>query len=203
MRRVLLLEDADWGGVQTISQTLVDALTRDGWPVTRLNWRETPWHVLLRQARAHDVLLASHNFGPTYAGVALKRLSGKPLVSWVHGPLQPVLRAANASWLKKGWLHLLYRQVDAFVSVSRTTEASLLEFMQGLGGHPTSHVIPNGLAPLAPGQPLHVHAGHDGETGRKPLLLGFVSRLAIEKRPDFAIETLRHLPDDTQLGIVG
>jgi len=204
MRRVLLLEDADWGGVQTITQTLVSALSNHGWSITCLNWRQTSWTQLAHHARASNVLLASHNFGPTYAGVALKALSGKPLISWVHGPLQPVLRTANSSWLKKSWLHLLYRQVDAFVSVSRTTEASLLDFMRGLGSHhPTSHVIPNGLAPLPPGQPLHVHAGHGGDTGIEPLLLGLIGRLALEKRPGFAMETLRLLPDNAQLGIVG
>jgi glycosyltransferase involved in cell wall biosynthesis len=36
-----------------------------------------------------------------------------------------------------------------------------------------------------------------------PLLLGYVGRLSTEKRPHLAIDALRYLPDQAQLGIVG
>jgi glycosyltransferase involved in cell wall biosynthesis len=36
-----------------------------------------------------------------------------------------------------------------------------------------------------------------------PLLLGYVGRLSAEKRPHLLLDTLRHLPDEAQLGIVG
>lgn len=202
MRRVLLLEEPGWGGVATMSLTLRDALAAQGWHITAMPWRQTHWPALVQAAQQHDVLLASHNFGPTYAGVALKTLSGKPLVSWVHGPLQDVLQQARSSWVKKTWLRLLYARVDHFVSVSRTTENSLLGFLKKL--HPTqrSSVIYNAIAPLPEGQPLHVHAGHGGD-GVPPLLLGFVGRLSAEKQPEFLLDTLRCLPDYAQLGMVG
>lgn len=203
MRRVLMLQEPDWGGVATMSQTLQHALGEADWPITVLPWRQTRWSTLVQAAKQHDVILASHNFGPTYCGVALKALSGKPLVSWVHGPLQDVLKEARASVLKKTWLRLLYRQVDHFVSVSRTSENSLLGFVNPLRRTQRSHVVPNAIAPMPAGQPIHVHAGHGGESGIPPLLLGYVGRLSAEKRPGLLLDTLRFLPDETQLGIVG
>jgi glycosyltransferase involved in cell wall biosynthesis len=184
-------------------QTLQQALGEANWQVTALPWRQTHWPTLVQAAKQHDVILASHNFGPTYCGAALKALSGKPLVSWVHGPLQDVLKEARASVLKKTWLRLLYRQVDHFVSVSRTTENSLLGFVKQLHRTQRSHVVPNAMAPMPAGQPIHVHAGHGGESGIPPLLLGYVGRLSAEKRPGLLLDTLRFLPDEAQLGIVG
>jgi glycosyltransferase involved in cell wall biosynthesis len=203
MRRVLMLEEPGWGGVATMCQTLQQALGEANWQVTALPWRQTHWPTLVQAAKQHDVILASHNFGPTYCGAALKALSGKPLVSWVHGPLQDVLKEARASVLKKTWLRLLYRQVDHFVSVSRTTENSLLGFVKQLHRTQRSHVVPNAMAPMPAGQPIHVHAGHGGESGIPPLLLGYVGRLSAEKRPGLLLDTLRFLPDEAQLGIVG
>ena len=203
MRCVLMLEEPGWGGVATMCQTLQQALGEANWQVTALPWRQTHWPTLVQAAKQHDVILASHNFGPTYCGAALKALSGKPLVSWVHGPLQDVLKEARASVLKKTWLRLLYRQVDHFVSVSRTTENSLLGFVKQLHRTQRSHVVPNAMAPMPAGQPIHVHAGHGGESGIPPLLLGYVGRLSAEKRPGLLLDTLRFLPDEAQLGIVG
>ena len=84
-RRVLLLEEPTWGGVHTMTRTLADALTAQGWQVTALPWQQTQWPALVSAAKQHDVIVATHNFGPTYCGAALKAITGKPLVSWVHG----------------------------------------------------------------------------------------------------------------------
>ena len=88
MMRVLLLQDRvtsnNWGGVQTMTHTLQLALQEQGFAVTALAWQETKFGELLHAARQSDVLVASHNFGPTYCGVALKTLARKPLVSWVQ-----------------------------------------------------------------------------------------------------------------------
>ena len=202
-RRVLMLQEPGWGGVATMSQTLQQALVEAGWHVTALPWRQTRWPTLVQAAKQHDVIVASHNFGPTYCGAALKTLSGTPLVSWVHGPLLDVLHEARASVLKKMGLRWLYRRVDRFVSVSRTTENSLLGFIQQLRPTQRSHVVPNAIAPMPAGQPIHVHAGHGGESGMPPLLIGYVGRLSAEKRPGLLLDTLRFLPDEAQLGIVG
>jgi glycosyltransferase involved in cell wall biosynthesis len=201
MPSVLLLEESDWGGVHTMTRTLQTALVQASWQVTALPWRQTPFTQLVSAAKQHDVIVGTHNFGPTYCGAALKALTGKPLVSWVHGPLFDVLHEARASFAKKMWLRLLYKQVNQFVCVSRTTENSLQNSMGAV--HLTNTVIPNGLQLLPEGQPLHVHAGHGGESGLPPLLLGYVGRLSAEKQPSWVIDAMRFLPDHAQLGIVG
>ena len=201
MRRILLLEEPGWGGVHTMTRTLADALTAQGWQVTALPWQQTQWATLVDAAKRHDVLVAAHNFGPTYCGAALKAITGKPLVSWVHGPLLDVLHEARASVLKRLWLRLLYKQVSQFVCVSRTTQDSLLGFIT-LGKQQRCTVVPNAIAAMPEGQPIHVHAGHGGD-GVAPLLLGYVGRLSAEKRPHLLLDTLRFLPDEAQLGIVG
>jgi glycosyltransferase involved in cell wall biosynthesis len=200
-RRILLLEESTWGGVHTMTRTLADALTAQGWKVTALAWRQTGWTTLVNAAKCHDVIVATHNFGPTYCGAALKAITGKPLVCWVHGPLLDVLNEAGTSALKKLWLKLLYQRVTQFVCVSRTTQDALLNVIQ-LGKQQTCTVVPNGIAPMADGQTIHVHAGHGG-AGVPPLLLGYVGRLSTEKRPHLLLDTLRFLPDEAQLGIVG
>jgi len=200
-RRILLLEEPTWGGVHTMTRTLADALRAQGWQVTALPWQQTQWPALVSAAKQHDVIVATHNFGPTYCGAALKAITGKPLVSWVHGPLMDVLHEAGASAVKKLWLKLLYKQVSQFVCVSRTTQDSLLGFIT-LGKQQRCIVVPNGIAPMPEGQAIHVHAGHGGE-GMPPLLLGYVGRLSAEKRPHLLLDTLRYLPDEAQLGIVG
>jgi glycosyltransferase involved in cell wall biosynthesis len=200
-RRILLLEEPTWGGVHTMTRTLADALSAQGWQVTALPWQQTPWHTLVSAAKQHDVIVGTHNFGPTYCGAALKTLTGKPLISWVHGPLMDVLQESGASTVKKLWLQLLYKQVSQFVCVSRTTQDSLLSFIS-LSKQQRCTVVPNGIAPMPEGQAIHVHAGHGG--GSIPsLLLGYVGRLSAEKRPHLLLDTLRYLPDEAQLGIVG
>jgi glycosyltransferase involved in cell wall biosynthesis len=201
MRRILLLEEPGWGGVHTMTRTLADALSAQGWQVTALPWQQTHWATLVDVAKRHDVLVAAHNFGPTYCGAALKAITGKPLVSWVHGPLLDVLHEARASLLKRLWLRLLYKQVSQFVCVSRTTQDSLMGFIT-LGKQQRCTVVPNAIAAMPEGQPIHVHAGHGGD-GVAPLLLGYVGRLSAEKRPHLLLDTLRFLPDEAQLGIVG
>ncbi len=200
-RRILLLEETTWGGVHTMTRTLADALSAQGWQVTALPWQQTQWPALVSAAKQHDVIVATHNFGPTYCGAALKAITGKPLVSWVHGPLMDVLHEAGTSAVKKLWLRLLYKQVSQFVCVSRTTQDSLLSFIT-LGKQQRCIVVPNGIAPMPEGQAIHVHAGHGGGA-IPPLLLGYVGRLSAEKRPHLALDTLRYLPDEAQLGIVG
>jgi len=203
--RVLLLHDPatsnNWGGVQTMTQTLQHALHAQGFEVVALPWQQTQFGELLSAARNSDILLAAHNFGPTYCGVALKTLTRKPLVSWVHGPLLEVLQMSKASWWKRRRLKKEYGYVDRFVCVSQNTEISLLGFLSASAGRIScTAVVPNGLAPLAEPEdslvlnnPIH----------RTNLSIGYVGRLSEEKRPHFLLETMRCLPADTQLCIVG
>jgi len=197
-----LLEDAPWGGVHTLCQTLAGALAGDEWQIDAVHWRKTSWRDLLALARKADVLLASHNFGATYAAIVLKWLTHKPVISWVHGPLIEVLQQARASWLKRIQLRWFYSQVTRFVCVSRTTQNSLLEFL-GPQAERRTWVILNAVAPMPEGQALHVHIPHSAENTLPPLLLGFVGRFSPEKRPGFLLETLRELPEHAQLGLIG
>ena len=201
MMRVLLLQDHvtsnNWGGVQTMAHTLQLALQKQGFAVTALAWQETKFGELLHAARQSDVLVASHNFGPTYCGVALKTLASKPLVSWVHGPLLDVLQMSKASWWKRRWLKHVYGYVDRFVCVSQTTESSLLGFLSDI----RTLVIPNGLAPLTDNAESFASDVHDISSSN--LCVGYIGRLSEEKRPHLLIEALRCLPTDTQLNLVG
>ena len=221
--RVLLLQDPvtsnNWGGVQTMTQTLQLALQEQGFEVTALPWQQTKFVDLLYEARHSDVLVASHNFGPTYCGVALKTLTHKPLVSWVHGPLLEVLQMSKASWWKRRWLKHVYGYVDRFVCVSQTTEHSLLGFLAGTraqtndnshrgnssttssGKTPRTVVIPNGLTPLTGNTDSFVSDVHTAAWTN--LSIGYIGRLSQEKRPHLLLETLRALPDDAHLSVVG
>ena len=209
--RVLLLQDPatsnNWGGVQTMTQTLQLALQEQGFEVTALPWQQTKFVQLLYEARHSGVLVASHNFGPTYCGVALKTLTHKPLVSWVHGPLLEVLQMSKASLWKRRWLKHVYGYVDRFVCVSRTTEHSLLGFLSGSraqtndnsnrgnssttssGKTPRTVVIPNGLIPLTGNAESFV--SDMNTTSSTNLSIGYIGRLSQEKRPHLLLETLR------------
>ena len=217
--RVLLLQDLatsnNWGGVQTMTHTLQLALQEQGFVVNALPWQHTKFGELLRVARQSDVVVASHNFGPTYCGVAIKVLTRKPLVSWVHGPLLDVLNMSKASWWKRRRFKHVYGYVDRFVCVSKTTEDSLLGFLSE-GRAPSTNieksssassektarsvVIPNGVAPLADNGK---HFAFDVQVPSTNLSIGYIGRLSEEKRPYLLLEALRYLPVDTQLCIVG
>ena len=221
--RVLLLHDAlssdNWGGVQSVTQTLQRTLQEQGFEVRALAWHQTQFGELLSTARNSDVLIASHNFGPTYCGVALKTLTRKPLVSWVHGPLLDVLQMSKPSSVKRQWLKHVYGYVDRFVCVSQTTESSLLGFLSGSraqsndssdrgnssitssGKTPRTVVIPNGMTPLTGNAESFFSNGNTPSSTN--LSIGYVGRLSEEKRPHLLLETLRALPADAHLCIVG
>ena len=202
-----------------MTQTLQLALQEQGFEVTALPWQQTKFAKLLYEARHSDVLVASHNFGPTYCGVALKTLTRKPLVSWVHGPLLEVLQMSKASLWKRRWLKHVYGYVDRFVCVSQTTESSLLGFLTGTraqtndnsnrgnssttssGKTPRTVVIPNGLTPLTGNTESFV--SDVSTTSSTNLSIGYIGRLSQEKRPHLLLQTLRALPDDAHLSFVG
>jgi glycosyltransferase involved in cell wall biosynthesis len=221
--RVLLLQDPvtsnNWGGVQTMTQTLQLALQEQEFEVTTLPWQQTKFAKLLYEARHSDILVASHNFGPTYCGVALKTLTRKPLVSWVHGPLLEVLQMSKAYLWKRRWLKHVYGYVDRFVCVSQSTEDSLIGFLSGTrdqsnvssnrgnssttssGKTPRTVVIPNGLTPLTGNTESFV--SDVNTTSSTNLSIGYIGRLSQEKRPHLLLETLRALPDGAHLCVVG
>ena len=101
-RHILLLtEESGVGGVQTTLYWLESGLAERGWQVTRLSVRRgrpSLW-ACWQAARRAQVLVASNNFRPAYAAVALAWLARKPSVVWVHGPLHEVLQQAGACLL--------------------------------------------------------------------------------------------------------
>jgi glycosyltransferase involved in cell wall biosynthesis len=201
-RRILLLEDSDWGGVHTMCQTLQQGLLDNGETITAVQWRTHSWHALFKLAQTHDIILAAHNFGPTYAALLLKFFTGKPVISWVHGPLMAVLQQARSGWLKRWLLRLIYRHVNQFVCVSRTTQNSLLTFI-GATHLSRTEVVLNAAPPLPLGAPLHVHAAHAQDDALPPILLAYIGRLSEEKRPAFLLDTLRALPAQCHLALIG
>ena len=201
--RVLLLqEDQASGGVSTISNTLTQALRKQDWQVTELALNQCRWRQRIAAAKQCDVILASHNFKPAYVAWALGLLLRKPVVVWVHGPLQEVLEQAHASSLKLSWLHWFYRRQLRFVFVSRASRDSFERFVQRpLEPHQYGSVIPNVVAPMVAPENSLWAAGAAVEDSVAQL--AYIGRLSQEKRPELLLEMLRLLPTRFRLTLVG
>jgi len=209
-RQVLLLtEESGVGGVQTTVHWLESGLTERGWNVTRLpvrRGRPSLW-ACWQAARRAQVLVASNNFRPAYAAVALAWLARKPSVVWVHGPLHEVLQQAGASRLKTGWLRAVYQGTSQLVCASQTSCDSLLRVMTDAGGEAAS-VVQSRLSVIR--NPA-VLPGAGGARAPMPtttsanevVALGFVGRLSPEKQPLQLLPMLRLLPAVCQLHVVG
>lgn len=196
---MLLHEDQASGGVRTISRTLCQALRQHGWAVRELALSESGWRQRWAAARQCDVLLASHNFRPAYLAWLLGALLRKPVLVWVHGPLQEVLVQARTGVFKRCWLRWLYRRVPYLVFVSRATRDSLLRFMQQpLGAHQHALVIANAVAQTAALDVVRPEPSVDGI-----VQLGYVGRLSPEKQPGLLLSMLRLLPPRFRLTLVG
>jgi glycosyltransferase involved in cell wall biosynthesis len=199
--RVLLLqEDLATGGITTIAKTLHNTLERHGWSVTALVLDQSRWHRLIAAARRSDVILAGHNFRPAYVAWALGLALRKPVVVWVHGPLQEVLAQANASSLKRGWLRWLYHRIPYFVFVSRTSRESFERCMEApWAPHRQGVIIPNVVTLEAPATAVPAQ----GDATETVLQLGYIGRLSPEKQPALLLEMLRLLPLRFRLTLVG
>lgn len=193
MSRILLLQDnTAIGGIHTATQALMDALQRAGHAPTALAVRGTPWLALLRAAQQADLIVATNGFLPTYTGWLLGALLRKPVVAWLHGPTQEVLAQAQASAAKRAWLRWLYRRLRRVVFVSGHARDSFLGFTGGAAAGQRLEVIPNAHPDWHPA-PAAAQPGH----------LGFVGRLAPEKRPELLVQTLQLLPAAYRLCLVG
>ena len=186
--------------MNTIAGTLSQALRQQGWPVTTLALDQGRWWQRLAAGKACDVILASNNFRPAYIAWALGLLARKPVIVWVHGPLQEVLAQAHASALKRAWLRWLYRRLPQFVFVSGASRDSFLAFMGGaLGPRQRSAVIANAVTL----QPPAAQVGHAESGAGGDVQLGYIGRLSDEKQPLLLLETLRLLPPQFHLTLVG
>ena len=126
---------------------------------------------------------------------------------------------SKASWWKRCWLRHVYGYVDRFVCVSQNTEDSLIGFLSGSraqtndnsnkvnssstssGKTPRTVVIPNGLTPLTGNTKSFVSDVHTASSTN--LSISYIGRLSQEKRPHLLLETMRALPDDAHLSVVG
>jgi glycosyltransferase involved in cell wall biosynthesis len=210
LRQVLLLtEESGVGGVQTTLHWLESGLASHGWHVTRLpvrRGRPSLW-ACWQAARRAQVLVASNNFRPAYAAVALAWLARKPSVVWVHGPLHEVLQQAGASRLKIGWLRTVYQRASQLVCASQTSCDSLVRVMTDAEGEAASaiqsrlRVIRNPA--VLPGAGQDDAAMPTTTSATEVIALGFVGRLSPEKQPLQLLPMLRLLPAACQLHVVG
>lgn len=199
--RVLLLqEDNATGGITTMANTLSLALREEGWHITPLLLTPGHWRDWLTAARGCDVLVASHNFRPSYVAWLLSLLLAKPVVVWVHGPLQEVLTQARASAFKRAWLKFLYRRIPRFVFVSQATCDSFMRFMGvPLSPHQRSHIISNAVSQAHLQQP----SSPPPSQSETPWELAYIGRLSAEKQPLMLLDMLRLLPAKYRLTLVG
>ena len=202
LRQVLLLtEESGVGGVQTTLHWLESGLAERGWQVARLpvrRGRPSLW-ACWQAARRAQVLVASNNFLPAYAAVALACLARRPSVVWVHGPLQEVLQQAGASRLKTAWLRTVYRWASHLVCASQTSCDSLLRVMADVGV-----ALPQNLSVIR--NPAVLPGAGQGDAAMpdtEVTALGFVGRLSPEKQPLQLLPMLRLLPVAYQLHVVG
>jgi glycosyltransferase involved in cell wall biosynthesis len=211
-RHVLLLtEESGVGGVQTTLHWLESGLTERGWQVTRLSVRRgrpSLWACWQATRRA-QVLVASNNFLPAYAAVALAWLARRPSLVWVHGPLHEVLQQAGASRLKTAWLRAVYQRASHLVCASQTSCDSLMRVMTDAGPK-AGRSVQTRVSVIRNPAVLPGAARMDEPTSMpKPALdtevvsLGFVGRLSPEKQPLHLLPMLRLLPDAYQLHVVG
>lgn len=183
------------GGVVTISRLLETTLLENGIECHRPGLRQCVnllSHVFAPRLTA---IISANIFSATYLGLFLSFLSGKPLISWVHGPITEVLAMSGTSRLKMAIMRLLYRHIDHLVFVSSTAEKSYLAFSKGLSKGQTSHVICNAVS-ISP-QLLRT------KSRTVPIRLVYAGRLSIEKDPLLLVAALRMLPDSFNLTMVG
>lgn len=197
---LLLQEDMATGGVTTIANTLSQALQQQGWPVTTLALDQSGWGQRLATARQSDIILASNNFRPAYVAWVVGLLLHKPVVVWVHGPLQEVLAQAHASAAKRAWLRWLYRRLPRFVFVSQASRDSFQRFMGGqLKPDQSMAVIANAVTLHATGTNTLAATTAALEDAK----LACIGRLSPEKQPLLLLAMLRLLPSKYQLTLIG
>jgi glycosyltransferase involved in cell wall biosynthesis len=202
---LLLTEESGVGGVQTTLHWLESGLTARGWQVTRLpvrRGRPSLW-ACWQAARRAQVLVASNNFRPAYAAVALAWLARRPSVVWVHGPLHEVLQQAGASRLKTGWLRAVYQRASQLVCASQTSCDSLVRVMADARCAAPQNLSVIRNPAVLPGAGQDDAAMPATKSASEVIALGFVGRLSPEKQPLQLLPMLRMLPAVCQLHVVG
>jgi glycogen synthase len=190
-------------GVTRLGRSAV--VHRTGLPVPRLRqlWALDALRVVLRRpARPLDVVHAHQ--GEDLATLPLARLAARrhhcPLVVTVHcsvghtltgrGPRTRLLRALGG-WVERSAL----RRADAVVVLTDRTAATLV-----VDGVPAGrvHTIPSGFDPF-----LFAGGSPDAFPGLGRPRIGYVGRLAPQKRADRLVEAFRRMREPASLVVVG
>jgi glycosyltransferase involved in cell wall biosynthesis len=198
-KHVLFVNDnRSLGGVGQVTQQLATGLQGLGWSVDHLNLANpgTAWQHLTRVDRMRSVIVATQNFSTSYIACTLAAISRRPWVMCVHGPVTRVLEAAKPNALKRALLRFTYRRAPVIACSSQASMDSLLSFCEIDARRQKARVIRNTAAPL-------FFDGAPTVPGPKTKRIGFVGRLSAEKQPQLLIDTLKALPSDYQLDIVG
>jgi glycosyltransferase involved in cell wall biosynthesis len=149
-----------------------------------------------RLMRRRGVILATQNFSASYAADFIAKLTGRPWVMCVHGPITKVLEAAPVSARKRRFLQRLYRRAPVIVCSSQTSLDSLRDFCDLGAASQRIEVIRNAAMPA-----FFSAAARDTPLPSKRI--GFVGRLSHEKQPMLLLQALRALPADWRLEVVG
>ena len=141
---------------------------------------------VLKDKKPH--ILHTHLFYADSLGWMLRGLLGLPWVTTIHSTFDFHTGNASRSAISKR----LYPRADALFAVSEEVAHSFQQVCK-LGD---VHIIPNPVSPefFSKGEPTTVHA-------TKRLLQ--IGRLAPEKRFDWGIKALLHLPEDYHLTVAG
>lgn len=189
------------GGVATVVRSLTAGLLHKGWHVTHAPASPMRWRTLLAMAKDSQVLLATHNFRAAYVAWLVGAVLRKPVVVWVHGPLNEVLEEAKASQLKRRWLRLFYqRRALHFAFVSDASRQSFNRFLGAQHPPKPGHqsIIANAVEPhTKPPQPTSRESQDDR------VRIGYVGRLSPEKDPHLLIDLMHALPPQFHLTVLG
>jgi glycosyltransferase involved in cell wall biosynthesis len=209
MTRLLLVqENAVAGGITRVTDQLSEDLTALGWTITAIRLNDGPiWKQFLhaiRLAKQQDIMLATHNFLPAYITWAVAAITGKPWIMWVHGPILPVLELAQASPAKRRFLSWFYRRVPTVISCSHSVQAAFKDYVKHPNKGQKYHVVPNATSADFITAASCANPVQKGQTqGLTTIRIGFVGRLAAQKRPLQLIELLKNLPFHIQLHVIG
>lgn len=197
-RHALFVHDnRSLGGVGHVSQQIALGLSQRGWAVDHLNLAQpaSAWAHLSKVSQAKGVIVATQNFSTSYVACALGAIAGRPWVMCVHGPVTDVIRMARVDAFKQKLMRFVYRRAPVIVCSSQASLQSLRRFCPTEASQRVD-VIRNTADPAFFTSGARTPRQHSHS-------LGFVGRLSEEKRPMLLVETLRALPRDYRLQLVG
>jgi len=209
---LLVQENTATGGVTRITEHLMSGLTAQGWRTASVSLRGGPWLTRLRAIWAslgqHNVLIATHNFLPTYATWLLATVSRKPWVMWVHGPVIPVLAMAQARPAKRSFLRWIYQRAPLVVFGSQAAQDSFEQFTWPDGAPPAAGqqlrtVIHNATTIDRTGLPRRCAPRNDEKLAQQPLQEPSWRGAAFSREERSDVAGRNHPEGSVHIGFVG